>query len=520
MGGGVLPMGVGAGKTLLAYLLPTAMGIPAGQVVVLVPGALVREYRRQLRVLREHFVIPAAPHVLSYEKVGHPTGAALLSELVPKLIVADEAHMLANKDSARVARFLRYAKEARPRFVAMSASLLRRKLADFAHLAELALGEGSPLPLAYNFVEAFDRALGASKAPAVGWEYAYFNAFATEQPPTTDYERAQGGMGGTPALERWARAALNQRLLATLGVVGTEEPSCDAPILGRYWTPPEPPQAWVEHARQLERTLRLPCGQQVESALAIYEHRRTLRMGYYARWGEVADLVDRDWLYARRGWASALASLVGMRREGLDSPALAEEAIRAMVDGDPPARKYTKGEQRALAEAAEALRVWEASQHLYHGDREWVRLPGAEEYWAEMAEALHAFAHSHGPTLVWAKDRELAALLAAAAPLHVCAPGQHPGEPGQLAAPWRLVSIASHGTGLNLQPWQHNVLLHLPSDASALEQLLGRTHRPGQAHDHVGLWLLDGDSLDEQLAQAALIYEVTSQKQRLTGIRW
>tara|TARA_R110000824_G_scaffold62155_1_gene164831 strand:- start:357 stop:623 length:267 start_codon:yes stop_codon:yes gene_type:complete len=47
------------------------------------------------------------------------------------------------------------------------------------------------------------------------------------------------------------------------------------------------------------------------------------------------------------------------------------------------------------------------------------------------------------------------------------------------------MSIKAHGTGKNLQRWSHNLLTSFLPNGSALEQLIGRTHRLGQEADEV-----------------------------------
>lgn len=55
-----------------------------------------------------------------------------------------------------------------------------------------------------------------------------------------------------------------------------------------------------------------------------------------------------------------------------------------------------------------------------------------------------------------------------------------------------ICSIASCGTGQNLQPWNQNLITTGISQAADLEQLLGRTHRDGQQADEVMVEMLLG----------------------------
>ena len=52
-------------------------------------------------------------------------------------------------------------------------------------------------------------------------------------------------------------------------------------------------------------------------------------------------------------------------------------------------------------------------------------------------------------------------------------------------APVFAAFITAHGTGKNLQPWAHNLILSWPASGSTAEQLISRTHRAGQKADEV-----------------------------------
>lgn len=75
--------------------------------------------------------------------------------------------VVADRKSARTRRFLRYL-EAHPetRLVAQSGTLATRTIKDYAHLAEFALREGSPLPLREPVVEEWAAALDPGTAVA------------------------------------------------------------------------------------------------------------------------------------------------------------------------------------------------------------------------------------------------------------------------------------------------------------------------------------------------------------------
>jgi hypothetical protein len=83
--------------------------------------------------------------------------------------------------------------------------------------------------------------------------------------------------------------------------------------------------------------------------------------------------------------------------------------------------------------------------------------------------------------LVWYQDAAVGDALGRAG-LAVYGPGTAPEHHQGAAA---ALSIRAHGTGRNLQRWARNLVLTPPSAGDGWEQLLGRTHRPGQTADTV-----------------------------------
>ncbi len=83
-----------------------------------------------------------------------------------------------------------------------------------------------------------------------------------------------------------------------------------------------------------------------------------------------------------------------------------------------------------------------------------------------------------------------------------------------------IASIRSHGTGKNLQQWSKNLIVSLPPNGSTIEQLLGRTHRPGQSQDEVTnmIWLHTqelNNGLEKAFADARYLQESTGNRQKL-----
>src|SRR6185369_16259330 len=141
--------GVGSGKTLVTLALGAAL--QAGNVLLLVP-AHMREplLTVEMPFYGQHFEMPVVGqgfHVLSYEEISSEAGEQLLADLKPDWVICDEAHHLRNKRAFRTKAIIRFAR-ANPsvKWAFLSGTLTTDTIKDYAHLADLAFKERSPLP--------------------------------------------------------------------------------------------------------------------------------------------------------------------------------------------------------------------------------------------------------------------------------------------------------------------------------------------------------------------------------------
>jgi hypothetical protein len=94
-----------------------------------------------------------------------------------------------------------------------------------------------------------------------------------------------------------------------------------------------------------------------------------------------------------------------------------------------------------------------------------------------MVEAVRDYlTQTKTPTLIWCSSPTFMARAAKVLKLPATPNGKAPSKVETC-----LVSILSHATGLNLQGWCQNLLTVVPGCGVRMEQLIGRTHRPGQA---------------------------------------
>ena len=94
-------VGVGKGKTLAFALMPTVFGCT--KPVLLIPPDMREETKSQHWEWSQHYWFEP-PEIVAYSTLSRPESTALLTELEPDLIMADECQALKHSDTARTKR--------------------------------------------------------------------------------------------------------------------------------------------------------------------------------------------------------------------------------------------------------------------------------------------------------------------------------------------------------------------------------------------------------------------------------
>ncbi len=456
--GGFLPIGVGHGKSLIAILAATVLDRQLA--IILAPASTVRQLRETYTELSAHYRVRPA-HILSYAVLSRPEGTALLEDLITGyadtdvVLVCDEAHKIRRRESARTKRVIRFMR-AHPgvSFVALSGTMTSKGLEDMSHLAELALRDGSPLPLQREHLNIWCRCLDVDgMANRYDWRWLQ---------PVGEWDGVDlSALRGRQRVER-ARQAVRSRLRSAPGVVATREGSIGCSL---YLLPdtdieiPDYIQLLLEQAAEGID----PEGEPILDDLAAWRIQRHLTAGFYYRWLWPGGVVDEPWLDARREWTRRVrAELERNARAGYDSPKLVSNQIEA---------EYAQGDRRAMHRAWYA---WELERHKPP--------PPVEPVWLDSYLVDHAaqWLASTVDGLVWYSSAAVGEQLAARG-IRTYGAGDDPPRDAHPAA----MSIAAHGTGKNLQKWSDAYVLEPPSGGAAWEQLLGRLHRQGQTADAV-----------------------------------
>lgn len=521
-GGLVGIIGVGHGKTLIDLLASLALQQTRGceVAVLLVPPQLVTQMIRDYELVGQHFRMPSiivhgkpylklhdgAPtlHVLPYSRLSMASATVLLEEIKPDLIISDEFQNIANFDSVRTSRVMRYF-HAHPttRFACWSGSMSDNSIKDYAHGSALALREGSPLPLDPANVDDWSRAIDPSDWPA---------------PPGPLLELCEPG--------EHVQQGYHRRLVETRGVVVTQEPSISAKLLIEERTAPPIPETVASALRTLRDTWQRPDGEELVDALSVARCARELACGIYLRWKfppingvpqNTSDIID--WLDARKEWRKELREFLKDRREHADSPLLGTRAAMR-AHGDEP---YDEADR--IVRGLPPLPVWEA--------KTWPRWRDTKPTVVYETEAVRVhdylardaaqWAHTNRG-IVWYESVAFGVWIAeiSGLPLHAGGP-----QAGELIGKEKgdrsiIASIKSHGTGRDgLQFIFADNLITQPSPSSVkMEQLLGRTMRVGQTAELVKASVYRhtpemADAVDEALARATYVQRTLGSPQRI-----
>lgn len=466
----IVSAGVGHGKTLVGLLC--ARVFQSERPVMVVPAALVQQWKDAIRQYTDQGFVFPVPAIVSHESLGAPTGATALDDLRPDLVVIDEADAFANGRSTRSRRLAAWKTNApNARLVCMSGTLLRSSLHDVAGLASMTLGDLSPIPLHYPDLEAVASAVDAD-ARLMRCRPGVLRQFA---PP---------GMENAADVTV-ARAALRAILHDRLGYV-TVRPEhraageTSAPLSYRFLRT-EHPAAVTSALGKLDADWVHPISGDVISE-ALEHHRASveLSLGYATRWNPPP---PAEWDEPRRLAAKALRKV--RARKGLDSPGSWARALRA---GKAPPADVDLGDEinpdvRPLREIWDAWVVAAATAGT--SDAVGQKYPGSERVvtWLDDYAIRAAVAWGReSPGLIWTRSPAIGEAIAAAGGWTYYGAGAiSRGLNERTPHTTAVVSIPVNYKGKNLQHFSRNLIMQAVGSADVMEQLVGRTHRAGQA---------------------------------------
>ena len=470
-GGLAGPIRVGGGKTLVSLLAPHVLG--ARRPLLLLPAALVGKTERERASLMKHWLIPRNIRIQSYEGLGRASSAQFLNLYRPDVIIADEAHRLKNSRAACTRRVTRYMNDnPETKFLAISGTFMKHSIRDFAHLMAWSLKEGSPVPTVDGEIEEWSDALDEKVN------------FLTRIRP--------GVLGrDLDAARHWFQS----RVLETPGVVSTPGDAVGCSLYIR-------PLVYDVNAATEDNFIRLrnewsrPDGWALSQAVDIWRHARELALGLHYRWR-----VDPpvEWLQRRKDWAKFARDTIKNSKQ-LDSEL---QVVNACDRGELDTTYLQRWREIRGTYEIEPDHVWHDDSALQ-----------VCQTWMQ-----------HNDGIVWCEHIFFAEELARRTGAPYYAAGGLDRRSGQAVESEVgdrpiICSVASCGTGRNLQAFSKNLVTSCFTGADIAEQLIGRTFRSGQQADAVEFDIMLGcaehwNAFDGALKDAKMHADVLGQPQAL-----
>lgn len=570
------PIRVGGGKTLISLLAPNVLGLR--RPLLLLPASLVAKTEAERAVLMRHWQIPRNIRIQSYEGLGRAACANFLNLYNPDGIIADEAHRLKNRRAACTRRVVRFMKEhPDTKFIAMSGTFMKHSLRDFGHLMAWSLGEGAPIPLEEGELDEWADALDEKVNPLTRIKPGVLGADLTSA-----RKWFQGRLVETPGVvtTQGDGVVCSLYVRAMDYDVNTATEANFAKLRGEWCTPDgwalaQAVDVW-RHARELALGLhyiwfddrrfrecltkiqnkgRLPIAngvckrvteflrqimnesvedrkdsvRSVGSEVTRSEGSRlitTIEQGKYEDFfaglvtcpshvsetllkvcPELSDIFEElrrasrppdAWLDARKAWAKFARDTI-KNSDHLDSELM---VVNACDRGD-------LDDELLLAWRAVKDSFEKHSKPVWHDDGALV----ACERWM-----------NENPGIVWCEHIFFAEELSrrTGAPYFAAGGLDRQGNAIERENGRRpvIASVASCGTGRNLQMFSRNLITSCPTGADQAEQLLGRTHRDGQESDEVTFDILLGCAehwcaFDKARKDAQMHQDVLGQPQKL-----
>lgn len=577
------PIAVGAGKTILTLLMPEAMD--SKRTVLLVPPQLRDQLAREIEeVYGPHFNLPLdrIVRILAYSELSLAKNAELLDELDPDLIVADECHNLQRKESTRTKRFRRFMRESpHCRLVALSGTMTRRSIKDYAHIIELCLRKSSPLPVDHKELNVWASAIDVLTNNAKKAEPGALKQFLLPED--------KGNI----------RLAYRRRLVTVEGVIASQEGAIGTGLQVIDIKPDKMNGEVVNALEEVKANWEYE-GEVFASPIAYWRFCRQMSSGFYYRWvwpKGAPDQDDLDWLEARAAWKKQVREKLKNARSGADSELLLNNAAerwrkkaenhskcKGSLLGEDHSRCNYQAERRPTEDECscgeedfadcdcqpikyndclhetpdectgkeqifitEECLIYSKHPQYCTGVKTVRPKPGSrlfpcEEYitWKKVkgrynpsppteavvisnficvdaiarAKALKAKGHT---VIIWYMDRIIGTMLEELSGFPHFGAGT---DSSTSTDDIIICSVATQSVGKNLQHFNRAIIITMPTGGKAMEQLLGREHRPGQMSDLViYYYYAHTESLDkcmnDVIADAMYIQDTNGGQQKI-----
>ena len=546
-------IGVGKGKALISVAIAAAAyrkGLR--KIILLIPPRLtIQTVEKVLPWLRRQLPVNLPVHVISgktkkgREKASKQNSGLfimswsqlsivdtdeLINNIAPELIIADEAHNLANMNSGRYKRINRWmVQNPETEFVALSGTMGKKTLKDYWHLMKWCLKDKLPMPRKEVDLDNWAAILDTT--------FSEYTSSAVLLPLLNWAKRK-----GRPELERdiaGYRKAYNYRLQTTSGIVfaigeddiGTSITFCNEPV--------EVPDDYpgMERLQELLDQLHIfdksPDGDIIDFAIHKFRHDYELTAGFYnsLKWPsvekvmkrreisapEAEDLLERSKDYHRASQEYHREVRLWLRDyacEKLDTPLLLGSAMRRYSDN---MEKFEKGELDEKPKNPVGSDLYDSWVNKNNFDFEG-RLERDQEPVRVCDYKIQALlrwckGHKKGEgALVWYHNEEMGkwayeVLKEAGVDVVMCDSGQagyRNINDEENHSKIMIASLSAYKEGLNMQTVKHTYFLQFPRSAAYAEQALGRNHRTGCEYDELIYTTCNSNEFDHNMFSAVL----------------
>lgn len=435
------PLGVSCGKAWISVLAFSV--IECERPLLLVPPDLRAQTElKVLPLLRQHFKVHPGIVVAGHNEISLEKNHDFLDQWRPDMMVIDECHGFADKESGRYKRLKRY-RDSAPKvpIILLSGTAAKRSIRDFAHLVEWSLGRGSPLPSStehWREVQDWADALDVRVQPGRRIPPGALELFCKP---------------GEPVLEGFQR-----RLTETPGVVASLGPSnVNASLFIHCTRGPKIPSPVADALDRCRKLWELPDGTPLFEAVDQWRHMRELALGFWYRW---EPRPPPEWLRARKAWNSFVNDTLRHNRRQLDTEL---QVWNECADLASPPVEFS--EWRAVRDTYEytAIAEW-IDPFAVNAARRWLDTVGEGIVWTEH-QAFGEALQTQGVRYFGAGTKASAEILDARGPI--------------------AASSEAHDEGKNLTQWHRNLFPIPLAGGKAWEQVLARTHRVRQEADRV-----------------------------------
>ncbi len=560
------PIGVGWGKTLIGLMIANkAYMVGTRKIVLLMPSELLPQLvNTDIPWARTRVAINYPIHIIGgkdmrtrralcksdrrglyivpYSMLSTQDTVENLNNIKPDLIICDEAHNLKNRKAARTNRLFNLIEARKPAGVCMSGTVTQKTIKDYYHLAKWCLNRHCPLPLSTHLANDWSVVLDSAAMQSGNQWVSETNAGPLR--PLIDWARARFPKEG-PFDESVAgfRKAYEVRFRTSPGVVssgdsdiGTSLVMCNNPVNVNESYPGY--TKLEELGKQVTEQWLTPNGDEIDHAIHLWKWLNEIYgAGFYneLKWPEPDVYAQRKGISgdeseeilaravehhaygqvyhkALRGWIDVKG------KPGLDTPFL--------IGSDMARNKHENV-------GATLYQTWQDYKGLdFDGrpDRDGRAIRVCDFKIQAAVSWATQFSASEKGCIIWyyhqAVGNWLKETLEARLPgndiLHC--PAGNAANTQIIDKKHRnkivIASITAHGTGKNLQHFEHQYFMQWPRQAHVAEQALGRTHRNGQMADELRIntnitSIFDKLNFAACLNDALYIHQTTGVRQKL-----